>query len=152
MIYHSRPHLLCLQHQNNIIQTGSPEDLKRLGPRSSSNWGNLVLQQHTHENDILRQRSSHRDTDRRMLADVWQQSLYDDEGHVTGADGYDVDHGGGMQGVPAMPRPDEEEAEEEHQAGDTFMVSWADRLLLLLMRRRPPQETSSMRIWLPSSQ
>jgi len=58
-----------------------------------------------------------------MLADVWQQSLYDDEGHVTGADGYDVDHGGGVQGVPAMPRPDEEEAEEEHQAGDTFMVS-----------------------------
>ena len=65
-----------------------------------------------------------------MLADVWQQSLYDDEGHVTGADGYDVDHGGGMQGVPAMPRPDEEEAEEEHQAGDTFMVSWTECLLL----------------------
>lgn len=69
-----------------------------------------------------------------MLADVWQQSLYDDEGHVTGADGYDGDNGGGMQGVPAMTRPDEEEA-EEHQAGDTFMVSWAERLLLLAMRR-----------------
>jgi len=149
--------VLCLQHRNNVIQTGSPEDLKRLGPRSSSNWGNLVLQQHTHESDILRHRSSNRDTDRRMLADVWQQSLYDDEGHVTGADGYDVEHGGGMQGVPAMARPDEEEAEEEHQAGDTFMVSWAACLLLSGDEKTPSdicrlESTSSMHIWLASSQ
>lgn len=81
-----------------------------------------MLQQHNHESDVSRQRSSQRDTDRQMLADVWQQSLYDDEGGVRDeANGYGAGLPGG-QGLPAMPQPEEEEAEEEHEAGETFMV------------------------------
>ena len=81
-----------------------------------------MLQQQKHESDISKQRSIQRDTDRQMLADVWQQSLYDDEGGLKDlANGY----GAGLpgdQGLPAMPQPEEEEAEEEHEAGETFMV------------------------------
>lgn len=58
-----------------------------------------------------------------MLADVWQQSLYDDDGHMTAPNLYEGGHAGDVQGLPAVPQPEDEEAEEEHQAGDTFMVS-----------------------------
>ena len=81
-----------------------------------------MLQQQKHESDISKQRSIHRDTDRQMLADVWQQSLYDDEGGLKDlANGYRAGLPGD-QGLPAMPQPEEEEAEEEHEAGETFMV------------------------------
>ncbi len=80
----------------------------------------MAMQQYRHESDILRHRSGHRDTDRQMLADVWRQNLYDDDGHVAGSNGYDGHEG--MQGLPTVPQPEEEEADEEHQAGDTFML------------------------------
>ena len=57
-----------------------------------------------------------------MLADVWQQSLYDDDGGLRDlANGYGAGLPGGQE-LPAMPQPEEEEAEEEHEAGETFMV------------------------------
>ena len=56
-----------------------------------------------------------------MRADVWQQSLYD-EGAAAGVDGSGYGTGlPSMAGLPAMPQPEEEEA-EEHEAGETFMV------------------------------
>lgn len=82
-----------------------------------------MLQQQKHESDISRQRPTQRDTDRQMLADVWQQSLYDDEGGLRDlANGYGAGLPGGGRGLPAMPQPEEEEADEEHEAGETFMV------------------------------
>lgn len=82
-----------------------------------------MLQQQKHESDVTKQRSTQRDTDRQMLADVWQQSLYDAEGGLRDlANGYGAGLPGG-QGLTAMPQPEEEEAEEEHEAGETFMVT-----------------------------
>ena len=82
----------------------------------------LQQQQQQHENEILRHRSTHRDSDRQMLADVWQQSLYDDGSGLRASSSR---YGAGMlaaAGLPAMSQPEEEEADEEHEAGDTFMV------------------------------
>lgn len=120
---HTATALPFLQYANNVVQTGSPDDLSPLYPSSSLNgWGHVMLQQQQHESDISKQRSTQRDTDRQMLADVWQQSLYDDEGGPRDlANGYGAGLPGG-QGLPAVPQPEEEEAEEEHEAGETFMV------------------------------
>lgn len=86
-----------------------------------------MLQQQKHETDMSRHRATQRDTDRQMLADVWRQSLYDDEGGLRDlANGYGAGLPG-AQGLPAMPQHEEEEAEEEHEAGETFMVQCNDR-------------------------
>ena len=103
------------------VQTGSGDDLNLADARSSGEWGSLGMQQHRHESDIFTYKSSQRETDRQMLADVWQQSMHDDdEGNVANRNGYDSHQG--RQGLPAVALPEEDEAEEEHQAGDTFMV------------------------------
>ncbi|KAL0035121.1 hypothetical protein WJX79_001613 [Trebouxia sp. C0005] len=47
-------------------------------------------------------------------------------------------------GVPVMPRPDEEEAEEEHQAGDTFMDYLPSKLHLGAAHPDPVVETASL--------
>ncbi|KAL3149047.1 hypothetical protein ABBQ32_001892 [Trebouxia sp. C0010 RCD-2024] len=132
------------QYPSNVVQTGSPDELGPLYPSSLSGWGQVMLQQQKHETDISRHRATQRDTDRQMLADVWRQSLYDDEGGLRDlANGYGAGLPG-AQGLPAMPQPEEEEAEEEHEAGETFMDYVPSKLHIGAAHPDPVVETASL--------
>lgn len=106
-------------------------------PQGPQGWGQLVMQQHMHEAEHIRPRTARTGHETQMLADVWQQSMDDDDVRLT-EDDYDdarydeddddndvsiIEPHGHANTAPAVLQPAEEEEEEAAAAGDTFMVS-----------------------------